>query len=132
MSTFKVRFHLDGNDYQVLACEYSFKQEVDRTGKPVAVNNGGMIDITVLGSDDTTIVDWMVSNFDRRAGKIVYLKPDTEAVLKEVEFEDGYCVSYKENFNADNEHPMTETFSISARVIKVGSVEHENDWAAMV
>jgi len=126
--SFKAYLNLDGKDYRVLKCDYEFTQKVDAIGKPTSINYGGRIDITVESTDSDVLPNWMMDNFDRKGGTITYKKVDSDAKLKEVKFEDGYCVKYRESFDAYNEETMTESFTVSARVIKIQGAEHVNEW----
>lgn len=53
---------------------------------------------------------------------------DTNTTLKELYFFDGYVVKYKENFDSYGKIPLIETFTISAKSIKMGIGEHVNEW----
>jgi hypothetical protein len=37
-------------------------------------------------------------------------------------------VDYKENFNNNDDTPITETFTLSAKEIDMGSGKHQNEW----
>ncbi|MBL3656759.1 type VI secretion system tube protein TssD [Fulvivirga sediminis] len=126
--SFKAKLKVAGKEYNVLSCNYGLSQETDATGRPSAVTRGGMITITVESTADTSLSDWMFNNFEMRNGSIVFLKRDTDATSKELIFEDAYAVKYKENFDAIGRNAMTETVTISARVIKIGDGQHENAW----
>ena len=126
--SFKAKLSVAGNDYNVLNCSYGLSQETDATGRPSAVTRGGMITIEVESTADTSLSDWMFNNFEMRSGSIVFLKRDTEATSKELNFTDAYAVKYIENFNATGQNPMTEKITISAREISVGNGEHVNEW----
>ncbi|WP_109852713.1 type VI secretion system tube protein TssD [Aquimarina sp. AU58] len=126
--SFKAKFKVGGKEYNVLDCSYQLLQEVDPTGRPSSVARGGMIQIKVESTGDTSLSDWMFNNFEMRSGSIVFLKRDTDATSKEVEFIDAYAVKYKENFDAGDKTPMTEMITISSRVLKIGNGEHVNEW----
>jgi hypothetical protein len=49
-------------------------------------------------------------------------------VLKEVKFEQGFCVGYSESFNASSSMPMTVSLNISAKKISVGDASLEKAW----
>jgi len=70
----------------------------------------------------------MFNNFEMRSGSIAFLKRDTEATAKELNFVDAYAVKYKENFDSTGKNPMTETLTISAREISIGNGDHVNEW----
>jgi len=126
--SFKAKLKVGGNEYNVLNCAYGLSQETDATGRPSSVTRGGMITIEVESTSDTSLSDWMFNNFEQRSGSIVFLKRDTDATSKELNFTDGYAVKYFENFDSTGQNPMTEKITISAREIGVGNGEHINEW----
>ena len=126
--SFKTKFRVAGKDYNVLNISYNLMQETDPTGRPSSVTRGGIIEVTVESTGSTELFEWMTNNFERKDGSIVFIKRDTDATLKELNFLEGYMVKYKENFDADGKNPLTETFKISARAIKMGTGEHVNEW----
>ncbi|MHC1774098.1 MAG: type VI secretion system tube protein TssD [Lentimicrobium sp.] len=111
---------------KVLECDYEFSQEIDETGKPSAKPRGGLIHVTVESNDKTTIAEWMFSKLAYKNGKIEFSLRNNKK--KELVFEDGACISYLESFNAVNNIPMMLRFTISANVIKLGSVTFSNLW----
>ena len=126
--SFKARLSVGGNDFNILNATYDLNQEVDATGRPSSVTRGGRITITIESTDNTVVFEWMTNNFERKDGSIVFVKRDTDATLKELKFSEGYLIKYKENFDATGQNPLTETFTISAREIEMGSGVHTNEW----
>ncbi|MFV0304664.1 MAG: type VI secretion system tube protein TssD, partial [Moheibacter sp.] len=55
-------------------------------------------------------------------------KRDSDATLKELKFEEAYLVKYRENFDSTGRNPLTESFTLSARKISMGTGEHTNPW----
>lgn len=126
--SFKAKLKVGGKEYNVLSTNYGLSQETDATGRPSSVTRGGMITIEVESTSDTSLSDWMFNNFEMRSGSIVFLKRDTEATSKELNFTDAYAVKYVENFDNVGKNPMTEKLTISAREISIGNGEHVNEW----
>ena len=126
--SFKAILKVSGEEFVILNCKYALAQETDATGRPSSVTRGGKVQIEVESTANTALSDWMFNNFERRSGSIVFLKRDTEATAKELIFEEAYAVKYVENFDSTGKNPMTETITISARIIKIGNGEHENEW----
>ncbi len=126
--SFKAKLKVAGKEVNVLYVSYDLNQEVDATGRPSAITRGGRIRLQIESTGDSFFFEWMVNNFERKDGVVTFLKRDTDAKLKELEFKEGYLVKYEENFEATNRTPMTETFTISAKEIKVGAGEHVNEW----
>ena len=126
--SFKAKLKVAGKDVNVLNCHYAMKQETDATGRPSAITRGGKITVTVESNGDTDFFEWMCNNFERKDGSVVFIKRDTDATLKELRFKEAYVVDYKENFDANGENPITETFTLSAKEINLGNGQHVSDW----
>ena len=126
--SFKAKLKVSGKEVNVLHCAYQLKQETDATGRPSSITRGGKIVMTVESTGDTTFFEWMCNNFERKDGSIVFVKRDTDATLKELNFKEAYLVEYKENFDSSGDNPVTETFTLSAREIGLGSGSHVNEW----
>ena len=107
--SFKAKLNVAGKDYNVLECSYDLKQEVDASGRPSSVTRGGKISLTVESTGETTLFEWMCNNFERKDGTVTFFKRDTDAKLKELKFSEGYLVYYKEQFDAVDNAPMSES-----------------------
>ncbi len=70
----------------------------------------------------------MTNSFERKDGSITFLKRDSEATLKELKFTEAYLVKHREHFDASGEKPLTESFTISARKLEMGTGAYENEW----
>ncbi|MCH5721031.1 type VI secretion system tube protein TssD [Niabella sp. CJ426] len=127
--SFKAQIDVAGAKNNILDLSYALKQETDATGRPSSITRGGQITLTVESTGDTKFFEWMCNNFERKDGKITFTKRDSDATMKELSFKEGYLVSYRENFNATGENPITETFTISAKEISMGNASHLNQWA---
>jgi hypothetical protein len=126
--SFKVKLKVAGKEVNVLELNYQLKQETDATGRPSAVTRGGKINLTVESTGDTGFFEWMCNNFERKDGTIVFIKRDTDATLKELSFKEAYLVDYRENFSAINDNPVSESFTLSAKEINMGTGSHINEW----
>lgn len=132
--SFKATLHVEDKEYKVLDCEYELSQAIDHKHKPTARPKGGLINLTVETSkedatSDRFLFDWMASDGQIQNGHINFLKPDTMATLKKLEFSNAYCVNYKERFTGQGTEPMKIELIISAETIGLGgSSEHTNSW----
>lgn len=126
--SFKAKFKVAGKEFTALNVSYGLFQETDATGRPSTVTRGGKIDVVVEGTNSTELFEWMTNSFERKDGSVVFYKRDSNATLKELKFTEGYLVKHKENFDSTGENPLTETFTISARKIEMGSGAYENEW----
>jgi type VI protein secretion system component Hcp len=128
--SFKSVLQLDGEEINVLNCQFSFTQSVDHNGKPAARPIGGLITITLESDGNTGLFDWMISNTQTKSGKIIFYRRDALSKMKELSFQDAYCVDYHESFSARGELPMEIQLTLSARQLKMGSSTFENPWPA--
>jgi Hemolysin coregulated protein Hcp (TssD) len=126
--SFKAKLKLGSAEYNVLSCTYALKQETDATGRPSSVTRGGKISVTIESTGDTVNFEQMCNNFERKDGSIVFIKRDNDGTLKELKFKEAYMVDYRENFDSTGDNPVTETFTLSAREIGMGSGSFENLW----
>lgn len=128
--SFKSKLSVGGKELNILDASYSLFQEIDPTGRPSSITRGGTITLTVESTGDSFFFEWMTNNFDRKDGKILYVKRDTDAKMKEVIFTEAYMVKYSERFDASGDNPLTETFTISAREMTIGEGKIINEWAS--
>ncbi|WP_291913697.1 type VI secretion system tube protein TssD [Chitinophaga sp. CB10] len=126
--SFKSVLTINGENYNVQRVAYALSQETDATGRPSAITRGGRITLTVESTGKTDLFEWMVNNFERKDGTVTFYKRDTDAKLKCLEFKEGYLVKFEEIFHYADEHPMTITFTISAREMSMGNASHINEW----
>ena len=126
--SFKAKLKVAGKELNILSCNYALHQEVDQTGRASSITRGGRIVLEVESTGETTFFEWMTNSFERKDGSIVFVKRDTDATLKELNFKEGYLVKYKENFEASGKLPLSETFTISCREISMGTGVHVNEW----
>ncbi|NMR34202.1 MULTISPECIES: type VI secretion system tube protein TssD [Chryseobacterium] len=126
--SFQATLNVSGKKYNVLNVNYGLFQETDATGRPSTITRGGKIDITVESTGETDLFEWMTNSFERKDGSVVFYKRDSQATLKELKFSEAYLVKHKEKFDSVGDNPLTETFTISARKIEMGSGAYENEW----
>jgi hypothetical protein len=126
--SFKAVMQLDGEEINVLDCQFSFAQGTDHNGKPASRPTGGQITVTLESDGTTELFDWMISNTKTKSGSIIFYRRDALSKLKELKFTDGYCVNYEERFQSSGEYPMQIQITISAKEVKLNSSAFENPW----
>lgn len=126
--SFKSILKVAGKNYNVLNVNYGLFQETDPTGRPSTITRGGKIEITIESTGETDLFEWMTNSFERKDGSLVFYKRDNDATLKELKFTEAYLVKHKEKFDASGENPLTESFTISAREIEMGTGKYINEW----
>ena len=126
--SFKAILKVAGKNYNVLNVNYGLFQETDATGRPSTITRGGKIDVTVESTGETDLFEWMTNSFERKDGSVVFYKRDNDATLKELKFKEAYLVKHKEKFDSTGDNPLTETFTISARELEMGTGKYINEW----
>lgn len=110
---------ISGKTYNVLSAAYDFKKSVDQYGKPRVGTDGGLISLTIESSLDTTFIKWMLSPTMTQEGEIIFMKRDTKAAMRRVQFSNGYCLNYSETFTGAGENPMTIGILISCSKMEI-------------
>jgi hypothetical protein len=126
--SFKAILEVDGKKYRVVNCIYTLSQLVDDTGRPSSTVRAGTIDMVVESTDDTMFFEWMCDSYMVKQGKITFNKRDEDAKMKVLEFSEAYMVKYSENYDESGAGSMLQSFSLSARKIKIGDGEYESEW----
>ncbi len=126
--SFQAILDVAGEKYNVLNVNYGLFQETDATGRPSTITRGGKIEVTVESTGKTNLFEWMTNSFERKNGSIVFYKRDSQSTLKELKFTEAYLVKHKEKFDSVGENPLTETFTISARELEMGTGKYINEW----
>lgn len=127
--SFRARAVIGPKEFDVLQCNFSLSRDVDAKGRPSSGVYGGTIHLEVESTEDTSVIESMVnSQYKPFSGKITFKKSEEDAKMKELSFEDAYIIQYNEGINVVGSNPMTLSFVISARKLKMGNAEHVNDW----
>ncbi|MGQ1784449.1 MULTISPECIES: type VI secretion system tube protein TssD [unclassified Saccharicrinis] len=126
--SFKAIMDIDGTQYRVLNCSYSMHQEIDDTGRPSSTARGGVVNVVVESTDNTSLFEWMCDSYMRKDAKITFNKRDEDSKMKELEIKEAYMVSYEESFDNTGSGAMVESVSMSAKSIAMGNGQHENEW----
>jgi len=125
---------LEGAKAQVIDLSYSFSRSTDpEKGQPVKVVKNGLISITIRSDEkemNGKIIKWMATQDLAKTGSIIIYKDADQSVeLKKIEFENAYVVGYRESFNSQGlSTNTTETFEITAEIIKVSDAEFKMRW----
>jgi hypothetical protein len=122
---------IEGKTFPVIMCEYALWQKADLFGKPVPKVFTEPIKLELYGTNDETNISWAVNNKKQLSGSIAFYKSD-QSVFKELKFEDGYCIKYKElvmiSKDSGSVSPYRHYLEISAKSISLGDIKHDNHW----
>jgi hypothetical protein len=126
--SFIAKLNIDGEEMNVLHCGFRLTQGTDATGKPVAIPQGGSIQLTLESNAGTDLFDWMVSPTQTKSGTITFFRRDNMSKLKTLSFADAHCVDYYETFDHAGDNPMQIQVCLSAHEIKLNDSEFRNNW----
>lgn len=125
--SFLAKLKIDNETYNVLSADYEINQRIDEKRMPVGQPITGLINVMVESSTKTDLLSWAIKKSVSKNGEIVFLKKDNNANMKSIKFFDGFCVHYKEFFEAEGSIPMRISISIAARKLEVSGVATEDD-----
>lgn len=126
---------IGGRTYGVVECAYDFSQSLDDTGKPTSRPKGGTITFVIpsTSDDDLFFYNWMFNKTQVYNGifKFCVYTTRNKQSYKTVLFTNAYCVSLKDYFNDNDSKLMYTTITISAEIIRIGtlnSATFTNEW----
>lgn len=138
---FRVELALEDQTYGVITCEYVLSQKTDETGRPTGMVRSGLIQVLLVGGEDELLASWATDSNKQLDGTLTFYFIQEESVFKEVKFEGGYCVTYREYFlpmgnGVTSIRPPTGLASycteiaVSAAKLTVDGMAHDNGWPA--
>ena len=127
---FSTRLDIDSlTDIRVVDFSYSLSRDYDPTGRPSGSFRGGIIQITIETSGKPEPFAWLIDPTKRVSGKLkIASESQPNTSLKEREFTDAALVQYSESFHWQGGDNMMESFTISAKELKIGGNNHVNEW----
>jgi hypothetical protein len=124
----KAELVLDGNTYILNSVSVEIEQAADQFGRPSTAAKGGKIEIELYPVEDDVIFDWMVHTKKTLNGSINLYEADFETKVKEIKFEDAYCIEFSELFVEAAEDNLLMKFKISAEKLSIGNIDLDNQW----
>ncbi|AMA48475.1 MULTISPECIES: type VI secretion system tube protein TssD [Flavobacterium] len=126
--SFLAKLELDGNTYNILSFDYNFTQQIDATGKPEGMPQGGEINIRIESNGKSNLLQWMLDHSQTKNGTITFFRRDAMSKLQELKFEKAYCVSFSEYFDAKNNEPLQIALRLMAKRFVLNEATHEKKW----
>jgi hypothetical protein len=124
----KAELALEGNTYLLNSVSVEIEHVVDQFGRPSTAAKGGEIEIELFSVEDDVIFDWMVHTKKTLNGSINLYEADYETKVKEIKFEDAYCIEFSEEFVEATEDSLVTRFKISAEKLSIGNIDLDNQW----
>jgi hypothetical protein len=129
--SFLAKLSLGSTEYNVLTADYEISMPVDANSRPNGSPTAGTLNLTLESNSKNDIVEW-TSNRQKKNGQITFYRRDSQSSLKTVAFNDGYCISMRETFDANSADPMRVTIRISAGEVKINNAATiKKPWSAM-
>ncbi|QOH18357.1 type VI secretion system tube protein TssD [Flavobacterium columnare] len=126
--SFLAKLELAGNTYNILSCDYNFTQQIDATGKPEGMPQGGEINIRIESNGKSNLLQWMLDHSQTKNGTIIFFRRDAMSKLQELKFEKAYCVSFSEYFDAKSTEPLQIALRLMAKRFVLNEAAHEKKW----
>ena len=74
------------------------------------------------------LFDWMKSNSQTKNGKLTFYKRDALSKMRELEFNEAYCLGYSETFTAVSNSSMSVEIVVSAKEIIMNGSKLSRNW----
>lgn len=121
--------------YDIIECSYEFSQSVDETGKPTSRPHGGTITFVTPSTSDADVFfyRWMFNKTQVYNGQFrfgVYTTRNRTS-YKTLTFENAYCIGLRDYFNDNDSKLMYTTVTISAEILRFGTLDSAtftNEW----
>lgn len=126
--SFLAKLEIDGEEYNILDCSYSFEQNIDRNNKPSGTPRGGQISLVIESRGSTNFLQWMIEHKQTKDGVITFYKRDAMSRMLNLKFSKAFCIRFTEHFNAQSNTPMQIHLTISAKKMDIEGVVFENAW----
>jgi hypothetical protein len=134
-----VTLKIDGyKDREVVFVSYAFDRATNVEGQLSGVTRGGKITVKVRAMNDGNpeLPKWMTSPNLAKKGSIEFIKTTDGSKMKAIEFEDAYCINFKETWEdpgAPKEGDLPkqthfEEITMTCRKITLGPVTYELKW----
>jgi len=126
--SFTAFLKIGGEPIRVLHADYDFTQPTNASGQPVSKPVSGLINLTIESSKDSEPLEWMINHQMVKNGELVFYRTDAHSEMRKIEFENAYCVYYKEVFDTYNNLPMVIHLRLSPQRIKVAGQNISMEW----
>jgi len=126
--SFLAKLTLGENSYVVLNADYEVSQPIGRRNMPTDAPTLGLIHMTLESNNKSEIFEWAVSHKLAKSGSIIFYRRDAQSSMKTLSFKDGFCINFKEQFEADSDKPMRMHITVAVREISCQGVMLASDW----
>lgn len=131
MSSFRCILTLAGTEYPVTECAYEFGQATTERGRASAKVRSGLLTLQLDVPHDDELLAWATDPHKKLSGQLAFHETNLPIVREQLDFEDGFCVSYEEVFTSGDEPRGAYRcrLHISAGKLTLGTAEKDSTWA---
>lgn len=126
--SFTATLKIGGKDFSILHAEYDFTQPTNAQRQPVARPVSGFINLTIEASKDSEPIEWMLNHQMVKSGAIIFYRTDSLSEMRKIEFENAYCVYYKEVFDTYSDRPMLIQLKLSPQKMSISGQTVYTEW----
>ena len=126
--SFTAALKIGGKEYPIIRADYDFTQPTNGQRQPVAKPISGFINLTIEASKDSEPIEWMISHKMVKNGEIIFYRTDSHSEMRKIEFENAYCVYYREVFDTYSNRPMLIHLRLSPQKMKIAGQTVTVDW----
>ena len=114
------------NKYEVIECGFGFTQNYDSSNKPSGYPSINIINLVVKATEETKIVDWMLTPTAENDGLIVIKLAASK--FRKISFKRGYCVQYNERFDNYSGESSLISIGILVKDISINDRDYTTEW----
>lgn len=126
--SFNAVLKFEDKEFTILHSEYDFTQPTNSERQPIGRTVAGFINLTIETSNDALPIEWVIQREMMRNGEIVFYRTDSHSVFRRIEFENAFCVYYKEIFDTYNDQPMVIMLRLSPQVMRIEGQSIMQEW----
>ncbi|WP_346237431.1 type VI secretion system tube protein TssD [Niabella insulamsoli] len=126
--SFTAALNIGGKEFELLHVDYDFIQPTNAQRQPVSKPVSGFINLTIEASKDSEPIEWMLNASMVKNGEVIFYEIDSHSIMRKIEFENAYCVYYREVFDNYNNKPMLIYLKLSPQKMTVAGQSIAVGW----
>ena len=114
--------------YEVLDCNFSFQQAIDRTGRATTRVYSGTLDVKLSELPKNDLIEWALDSRKYMDGIIIVLDPDN-VPLEKVFFKNATCINFGIDYTLKGDsYTCTKLVVQSENMIVGDGIDFKNEW----
>ncbi len=121
----QAKLYLDDKEINVIACNFSYKQETDHTGRPTNKPRYMGMEMVVEVRKDVDFMELTIAPDMKKQLEIHFIPIHLTSKIRKIKLIDSHFVRNTVNYAADGITPITETLFITSAGVKDTNSETE-------